>query len=165
MLSAAPGTQPKTDRKERANSVHFTDTNTSSGLFCQTVTVRPLGSQLEWYATPAPATEFRLDSISLSIVWSCLYRAVDTSGLGDRVWSAAAVNKTVVTAEFSYLTLWLKNESLHLIPQTQVSASLTDKHTCGFPSYLSQTVYSPVVFLDRLVLDSLIKFPNYQTAH
>lgn len=72
-----------------------------------------------------------LHSISLPIVWSHLWRIVDTSGLGERVWSAAAVNTTVVTAEVSgTLTLWLKNGFIYLIPYTEVcvSLSLTQTH-------------------------------------
>lgn len=43
----------------------------------------------------------RLRSISLPVAWSHLWRIVDTSGLGEYVWSASAVNTTVVTAEVS----------------------------------------------------------------
>lgn len=71
-----------------------------------------------------------LHSISLSIVWPHLLRIVDTSGLREHVWSAAAVNTTVVTAEVSGTrTLWLKNGSLHLIPWTEVSVSLSLTYT------------------------------------
>lgn len=72
-----------------------------------------------------------LYTISLSILWSHLWRIVDTSSLGEHVWSAAAVNMTVVTAEVSSTrTLWLKNRSLNLIPRREVSVlfSLTHFH-------------------------------------
>lgn len=85
----------------------------------------------------------KLDSISLSIVWSHLWRIVGTSGLGEQVWSAAAVNTTVVTASRGQHytgTLWLKNGCLHLIPWTggSVLLSLTYTHT-AFPSNFPKT--------------------------
>lgn len=72
----------------------------------------------------------KLNSRSLCIVWSHQWRIVGTSGLGEHVWSAAAVNTIVVTAEVSSTrTLWLKNRSLHLIPWTGVSVSLSLTYT------------------------------------